>query len=180
MFVNCCPNCKVVLRENAKYCEYCGKKQIVGQYSYSRQIGNQNQLHCPMCKSPNIVHIISGQSSDGTGAAIGLNSGFMIGGFNSKTTNEYAWLCKNCGITFERIGELDKKLSYYKAVQGMAIFCAIVAIIATVYALIADINSLMWVTIPCVIVFAIIFGISKAIADSIAYKRVYLEQNCFD
>lgn len=62
----------------------------------------------------------------------------------------------------------------------MAVFCMSVAIIATIYALITHIDSLMWVTIPCVVIFGIIFVIAKLTANSTVQQRLYLEKSCFD
>jgi len=178
--VSYCYNCGKELRDTAKYCDYCGKEQIVRHNSDFKHSGNRKQLHCPICKSTNIVPIVNGQTLDGTGTAIGLGSGVTIGLVNSKTTNKYGWLCKNCGRAFDRVEELDKKISYYKTVQVMAVFCMSVAIIATIYALITHIDSLMWVTIPCVVIFGIIFVIAKLTANSTVQQKLYLEKSCFD
>jgi len=175
-----CSNCGKELRANANFCDHCGKPQTVRYNDNFILNGSKNQIHCPVCKSTNIIHILHSQSSNGTGAAIGLNSGITIGNINSKSSHEYRWLCKNCGITFERIEEINDKISHYKTVQAMAILCTAVALIATICALITRIYSLMVVTIPCVAIFGGIFGIAYVSANSYVAKKSYLEKNCFD
>jgi len=38
----------------------------------------------------------------------------------------------------------------------------------------------MWVTIPCVVIFGIIFVIAKLTANSTVQQKLYLEKSCFD
>ena len=171
-----CYHCGKELRNGAKYCDHCGKEQNCNL----NQSGNKKQLHCPVCKSLDIIPIVNGHSSGGTGSAVGFGSGIIIGRFDSETTIEHGWLCRSCGINFERIEELYRKQSYYKTVLVTAVSFAIIAIIATIYALITRIDVLLWVTIPCVVIFGIIAWIAKAIANSIIIKTYYLEMHCFD
>lgn len=158
-----CQNCGNQIRAEAKYCEFCGNPQ---NFANSAMVENENsrkapvrKMHCPKCRSYHIGPILESQSTEGFSVHnifdSALFSGLtMLGGFSSKTKNNYEWLCGDCGKHFPNVETLMDRANAAAQVPKIAfLFFLVSALIAFgslitaswIYMIIASISAVLYI-----------------------------------
>ena len=184
-----CQNCGKQISSEAKFCEFCGGQQssiTTATQKWESQPNNTvRKIHCPKCKSYNIGPILDGQDTEGFSLhnifASSLFSGFtMLGGFSSKTKNNYEWLCMDCGKHFPNVETLFEKARAAADVPTVAkVFCVLAVIAVVGFAFTAA-----WIRAGVFTVAAVLFFIISKLAvrryEQLLETAQYWEYMCFE
>ena len=184
-----CQNCGKQISSEAKFCEFCGAQQksvaTATQKPESQQYNATRKMHCPKCKSYNIGPILDSQDTEGVSLHNTFSSspfsGFTtLGGFSSKTTNNYEWLCMDCGKHFPNAETLFEKAGAAAGVPKVAKFFCILAVIVAVGAAFTE----SWIHTIIFAVAAILFFIISKLAahryEELLETAHYWEYMCFE
>ncbi len=141
------------------------------------------KIHCPKCKSFNLIP----STENAVGGAITTTTGNLSVTTVSNDHKNY-WICRDCGTKFKNLSSLDEEIA--KAKRNTVGYC-ITSIVGTVLVLAALIflNSMDFAFIiapicatpfVCAVVFCIAFVTEKLKIKKLITEKSYLEINCFD
>lgn len=188
-----CQECGKEIPDEAKYCNFCGHRQTAmetqndAEHSKIPEIDAAKliadpplQLHCPKCRSTNLQALLKGQDTIGEALFTAPNNGIGFAGFGSKTTHHYEWLCKNCGIRFPRIEELESKVHDLATAIVFSKWLLAIFLIATVVVIIIQQLHFLYITIPGSIILFIIWLYAKSTISLREAELYTFRTRCFD
>lgn len=187
-----CQECGKPIDDLAKFCSYCGTAQLapteeqkaekepVRMQFEEHKAGAPKKLHCPNCKSRNIVHTVEVETTDGAALLGNTFSGLGLASFSAQKEMQYDWLCKDCGIRFPNIQTIRKKIPQYAQAQTAAKWVSIlIAMIAICFALLA-IWDMVLVMVGCEGLMYALFAHAKRREESLTRELYRLQADCFD
>jgi hypothetical protein len=185
-----CHNCGKQLEDMMNFCPSCGQEQSmhhsvetstpVENPRTDKPAGRHRHLHCPNCKSTNIMAALESQVTDGGALHIPIGNGLGISSFTGETHQRYDWLCQNCGIRFPNIYELEKKISAIKIVPPLTLVLIILSLVGMVYYLLKGLTNSLFIPISCFIFFSAIHLYARKEIASQTNLILYYKERCFD
>ena len=180
-----CQECGKPVGENAKYCPSCGT--LLDSVEIERtpkditeQLDGTKKLHCPKCRSRNIVPTIEKQTTQGTALFGKSVMGLGLATMSAETATEYDWLCKDCGIRFPNIASYDKKIVSYGAAQMLSKWVGILIGLITIHFAATGIWKMVLIMLGVEAFLVGAFYYARFMRNKLIEERYAYEKACFE
>lgn len=184
-----CPQCGQQVADGLRFCSNCGAQQVqdapaTQSQTTTVQPTDVRKLHCPNCRSTNIVIT----TEDSVSGALTTGSGH-IAATTVETKHRNYWICCDCGTKFRNIQNLEEELAKAKKAPVFVGIWFALALAVTIYLLINSANNpfggfLMLpftfiAGITALVTFVFIF-VYKNRAKKLEQELDYLKEYCFN
>ena len=165
----------------------------MNQYTGQNRKTATGRLHCPHCRSEQLVAVSESLQSGGLATTNRVTRNASVTTYSTNTVNRHYWLCRDCGHKFRNLEDLTAELNRNKKTAQTSRMWTLILGVALVILMISAILTLVQGNFLglLMLVVALIVGIAFGIALGLMLKsmsaikkltpeKANLEQRCFD
>lgn len=153
------------------------------------QFSTSGRLHCPKCKSRNLVATSEAGKTEGSAMSSRVSKNEVMTTYSSKTFTRNFWLCRDCGHKFRNIENLEQELYMEeKQLKGSVIVMGLGGLLIAIALVLMISKGILGAMIG---IFPLLFGIlflaigfflnrsKKKTVASLKNRIEYLKVSCF-